>query len=178
MGTSEVVVQPQIEGEPAPGFVVTEITSDPPRVTAVGPERRLITSARAVTDRLSVAGANKTVSAVVNIGIEDAQLRLLKPQTARVTVRIEPGGTRTMTVRLTLRNLGPGLSARLESETATITLRGANRVLAGIDPSSVTVYVDLAGLAAGVHAPPVNVELDGRFALAAIKPSTVTVRIN
>ena len=125
-----------------------------------------------------MAGANKTVTAVVNIGIEDAQLRLLKPQSARVTVRIEPGGTRTMTVRLTWRNLGPGLKARLESETATITLRGATRVLAGIDPSSVTAYVDLAGLAAGVHAPPVNVELDGRFALAAIKPSTVTVRIN
>ena len=177
-GTAEVVVQPQIEGEPAPGFVVTEITSDPPRVTAVGPERRLIASARAVTDRLSVAGANKTVSAVVNIGIEDAQLRLLKPQSARVTVRIEPGGTRTMTVRLTLRNLGPGLKARLESETAVVTLRGATRVLAGIDPSSVTAYVDLAGLAAGVHAPPVNVELDGRFALAEIRPFTVTVRIN
>ena len=177
-GTAEVDVEPQIEGEPAPGFVVTEVTSDPPRVIAVGPERRLIASARAVTDRLSVAGANKTVSAVMNIGIEDAQLRLQKPQSARVTVRIEPGGMRTMTVRLTLRNLGPGLKARLDSETATISLRGATRILTGIDPSSVTAYVDLAGLGAGVYTPAVNVELDGRFALGPIKPATVTVRIN
>jgi YbbR domain-containing protein len=177
-GTAEVVVRPQIEGEPAPGFVVTEVSADPARVTAVGPVKRLVSSARAVTDRVSVAGASKPVSAVVNIGIEDAQLRLQAPQTARVTVRIEPAGTRTIVVRLEVRNLGPGLKARLEPETATITLRAAARVLAGIDPATVTAYIDLAALGPGDYTPPVNVDLDGRFALASIRPSTVTVRIN
>jgi YbbR domain-containing protein len=177
-GSAELVVSPQIEGEPAPGFVVTEVTSDPPRVTAIGPALRLTASARAVTDRLSVAGANKTVTAVVNIGIEDAQLRLQKPQTSRVTVRIEPAGARSMMVRVSVRNLAAGLKARIDPDSATITLRGASRVLAGIDPASVAAYVDLAGLAAGVYSLPVSVDLDGRFALAATKPTTITVRIN
>jgi YbbR domain-containing protein len=177
-GSAELPVQAQVEGDPAPGFVVTEVTADPPRVTAIGPETRLKAAARAVTDRVSVAGATKTVSVVVNVGIEDAQLRPQKPQTARVTVRIEPAGTRTILVRPVVRNLLAGRTVRIEPETVSIMLRGATRVLAAIDPASVSAYVDVAGLEPGVYSPPVNVDLDGRFALGAIKPPTVTVRIN
>lgn len=176
-GSAEISIQPQIEGEPAPGFVVSGITAEPSRIVAIGPERRLTSAARAVTDRLSIAGANKTISAVVNVGIEDAQLRPAKPQTARVTVQIEPAGSRTITLRLNIRNLGAGLTVQVEPETAAVTLRGASRLLAAIDPASVTAYVDLAGLTAGVYTPPVNVDLDGRFALGGTRPPTVTVRI-
>jgi YbbR domain-containing protein len=177
-GTAQIPVRPQIEGIPAPGFVVTEMTAEPALVTAIGPERRLTAFARAITDRVSVAGATTTVSAVVPIGIEDALLRMQKPQTARVTVRVEPAGTRTIAVKVLARDLPPGRTARIEPETVAITLRGASRILESLDPTSILASVDLAGFTPGVYTPSVSVELDGRFAIAAIKPATVTVRVN
>jgi YbbR domain-containing protein len=176
-GSAEVPIDPRIEGEPAQGFVISEMTTEPARATIVGPARRLTTTTRAVTDRVSVAGATKPVSAVVSVGIEDAQLRVRQPVTARVTVQIEPAGTRTVLSRVILRNVPPGRKVRLDPETVFVTLRGADRVLAAIDPASVVAYVDLAGLRPGVYTPPVQVRLDGRYALGPIQPATVTVRI-
>jgi YbbR domain-containing protein len=176
-GTLEVPVQPLTEGDPAPGFVVTEVSSDPPRVTAVGPERRLLPSTRAVTDRVSVTGANKAVSALVPVGIEDALLRLKQQTTARVTVRIEPAGTRSVTARVVVRNLSSGLQARVDPESVSLMLRGASRILAALETSAVVPYVNLTGLEPGVHDLNVNVDPDARFALVEVRPSTVTVRI-
>jgi YbbR domain-containing protein len=176
-GTLEVPVQALTEGEPAPGFVVTEIETEPQHVLAVGPERRLLPSTRAVTDRVSVAGANKAVSAVVAVGIEDASLRLRQQTTARVTVRVEPAGTRTITARIIPRNLSSGLQARVDPETVTLVLRGATRILATLEPSAIMPHVNLAGLEPGVHDLHVNVDPDSRFTLADVRPSTVTVRI-
>jgi YbbR domain-containing protein len=176
-GSAEIAVAPQIEGDPAPGYAVTGVTSVPAKVTAIGPERRLTASARAITDRVSIAGATDSVNAIVNVGIEDARLRLAQPTTARVTVQIEPTGMRTMTTRLELRNPASGRHAAADDDRISLTLRGANRVLADLEPSSVHAYVDLAGLGPGTHTLPVHVELDGRFAIAAITPATLSVRI-
>ena len=176
-GTAEIPVRPQIEGEPAPGFVVTEISAEPPLVTAIGPERRLTSFARAVTDRVSVAGARETVTGVVNVGIEDALLRLSKPQTARVTVRVEAAGTRTVSLHVTARNAGAGRRVTIEPDNVVVTLRGAIRVLDDLDPATLAAYVDLAGLGPGTYSPQVTLELDGRFAIVAIKPPTVSVRL-
>ncbi len=89
-GLRIVPVEPDIEGRPAPGFEVTAVTSDPPTVEVAGPESALQRLDAAVTEPVSVTNEARSVSEVVTIGVQDASLRLSKPQTAVVTVTISP----------------------------------------------------------------------------------------
>lgn len=89
-GVRVVPVEPDIEGRPAPGFEVTSVTSDPKTVEVAGPESALKRLDAAVTEPVTVTDENRSVREVVTIGVQDASLRLVKPQTAVVTVTISP----------------------------------------------------------------------------------------
>jgi len=85
-----VPIQPVIEGKPADGFEVTQVTSEPQMVEVTGPESALKRLENAVTEPVSVANENRPVKESVTIGVPDASLRLRSPQSAVVTVTIAP----------------------------------------------------------------------------------------
>jgi hypothetical protein len=85
-----VRVVPEIEGQPAPGFMVTSYTSEPASVVIVGPDSALKNVSEATTEALSVAGAKDTVIESVTVGVTDPSIRLREPVVARVTVKIVP----------------------------------------------------------------------------------------
>jgi YbbR domain-containing protein len=86
----QVKVEPDIDGRPAPGYEITQITSDPSTVEVAGPESALKRLQSAITEPVSVTDQTRTVREVVTIGVPDASLRLRAPQTAVVTVTISP----------------------------------------------------------------------------------------
>ena len=86
--TKTVPVVPEVEGQPADGFVVGTWTADPARVEIVGPASAVERLTQAVTEAVSVAGATSTVTESVTVGLADPSVRLRGPQTARVTVAI------------------------------------------------------------------------------------------
>jgi YbbR domain-containing protein len=88
--TRSVPVMPIVEGSPAQGFTVGTIVSDPTTVVVVGPASALKVLSGAVTEAISVEGATETVTESVTVGLADPVVRLLEPQTARVTVSIVP----------------------------------------------------------------------------------------
>ena len=57
--TRVVRVQPSVEGEPAPGFIVGDITSEPRMVEVVGPESVLRRVEEAITEPLWVGSADR-----------------------------------------------------------------------------------------------------------------------
>jgi YbbR domain-containing protein len=89
-GQLAVPVRPTIEGQPAPGFIVGEITVEPSAVLVAGPESRLTGTVIVVTERVLLEGRNSRVVQDVGVGVTDAQLRVHSPHTVRVTVQIEP----------------------------------------------------------------------------------------
>ncbi len=89
-GRIEALVAPTVEGRPAPGYDVKQVTVEPSTVGVFGPESRLQYPVSVVTERVSIEGRRTTVVQDVNVFVVDAQLRLRNPGTVRVTVRIEP----------------------------------------------------------------------------------------
>jgi YbbR domain-containing protein len=89
-GIRSIRVEPDIDGRPAAGYEVTQVTSDPPTVEVAGPETALKLLQAAITEPVSVAEQTRTVREVVTIGVPDSSLRLRTPQTAVVTVTISP----------------------------------------------------------------------------------------
>ena len=86
----QVKVEPDIDGRPAAGYEVTQVTSDPETVEVAGPESALKRLQSAITEPVSVTDHTRSVREVVTIGVPDSSLRLRQPQTAVVTVTISP----------------------------------------------------------------------------------------
>jgi YbbR domain-containing protein len=177
--TRTVKVLPSIDGSPAPGFVVGQISTDPESVEVVGPASSVQTAGEALTEPVSVAGARETVRERVTVGFDDPSLRMKVPRLATVTVEILPGPReRRMAAQpIHLRNLNAKLSARAVPATVNATLRGSRDSLEHVTPDAVDAFVDLAGLGAGDYVLPVHVETSLDAGVAVVEPATVQVTI-
>jgi YbbR domain-containing protein len=177
-GTASVPVRPLIEGTPAAGYVVSETHVEPATVAIVGPQRRVAGAASATTDRVSIQDASSTVTQTVSVGVPDAVLRLRASTMARVTVRIEKAGERTFAnARVVLRTLEPGLRGDATPAVVSVQMRGAETLLARIDPGAVVPYVDVTGLGPGSHEVPVLVDPRGTLTVTSVRPAQITVNI-
>jgi YbbR domain-containing protein len=170
-----VPIRPRLVGRPAPGHEVAELLAEPPEVRIAGPKSRVQEVESAFTEPISVEGAETSVAEHVNIGVEDTLLRIQGSPRARVTARI-----REVHDRRVFDGLGVavrGGSATLSPATVRVVLTGPASVLAGVSPSDVRPYVELAG-ADGTRPVPVTVELaPGRTAVTVsqLVPKEVSV---
>jgi diadenylate cyclase len=83
-----VRVIPEIEGSPARGFAIGQVTAEPDTVEVVGPASIVKRLSEAMTEPVSVEGARATVSEMVTVGVADPAVRLRSPIAARVTVAV------------------------------------------------------------------------------------------
>ena len=175
-----VPVVPATEGEPAPGFVVGRISSDPPTVEVVGPESRLRQIAQATTEPIVVNGARERLRDVVNVGVADSSVRLKQPQNATVVVEIWPAPVEREVagVPVRWRNLGAGLRApKVVPPVARVTVRGRRSALEDLRGDTIEAFVDLAGLGPGQYNLRVQVDPSEDFGIGAIVPPVVAVVI-
>jgi len=175
----EVPVRPMLDGQPAPGYVVKQLLVDPAKVVLIGPESRLKPGTEAVTELVRIEGASMSVNAVVNVAVEDSQLHLRAPQTARVTVVIERAPIERVVENrpVQFRNLARGRRAEAVPATVSISLRGTVEAVESLEPSTLVPYVDVAGRGPGRYNLQVRVDLGREFVINAITPPTVAVRI-
>ncbi len=87
-----LLVEPQIEGQPAPGFLIARIVANPTRLTVQGPESQLSSIDHVPTTPISIEGATNRVVARVEPRFQDPSLRVLtvSPLTVRVEITPEP----------------------------------------------------------------------------------------
>lgn len=175
----QVPVAPSIEGDPAPGFVVGTVTVDPKTVEVVGPEGAVGRAVEALTEPISVAGADRDVTASVTIGFLDAALRLRSARVAAVTVQIAPGPVERELLghAVHLRGLASGLTATAVPSSVNLVLRGSRQGVGRIVAEEVMAAVNLDGLGPGEYALPVLVDASHDAGVARIIPATVQVRI-
>lgn len=175
-----VVIKPAVEGRPAAGYIVGRITADPAQVEVVGPESAVRRVAEALTEPVSVTGAQRDVSDTVTVGTVDPSLRLKSLRTARVTVQIVPAPLE-QTVRdrpVHLRNLAANLSAVVMPSDVDVTLRGNRDALSRIQSDDATAFVDLSGLGEGEYTLTVHADSLRDAGVARIEPAAIKVRIS
>jgi len=177
--TKRVPVMPQIDGKPAPGFVVGKITSDPETVEIIGPESAIKRAAVALTENISVAGSRERVSGTVTVGMLDSALRLKASRTAVVDVQIVPAPLERNVRGLPVhwRNLAPNLIAQFVPATVDVMVRGNREGLSRMRADDLIAFVDVAGVGAGEYLLPVRVESTREAGVTEIDPSAVKVRI-
>lgn len=175
----QVPIVPATEGDPAPGYVVGKISSEPATVEIVGPESRVRQVAEATTEPVPIKDAKARVRDGVTVGVVDTSVRLAQPQNAQVTVEIWPAPVehQLSEVPVRYRNLTQGLSASLSPRFVRIAVRGDEKALSQVQSDSVQAYVDLAGLGPGRYNLRVQVDPTERFGVVAIDPAVVAVTV-
>lgn len=178
-GTRTVPVVPSVEGEPAPGYTIVEVTSDPAEVEVVGPETVLRGLTRAITEPVVVTGARSTVPETVTIGVPDSSVRLKTPRSARVTVTIRPvPAERTIeSVPVRIDRVGKAVVAEASPSVVSVTVKGAREKISGLDAGSMTASVDLVGLGPGRYNLPVKVTPIQDVEIVNVQPATASVRV-
>lgn len=174
-----VRVRPAIDGDPAPGFVVGAISADPATVEVIGPQSRIKELTTATTEPVSVAGLRQNVSDTVTVGVTDGAVRLVEPRSATISVEIMPAPVERVVnaVPIRWRNLNQGLSAQVQPQTATVTLRGRRDAIDAMRAESLDAFVDLAGLGPGQYNLRVQVDPTETFGVSATEPTVVQVTI-
>jgi hypothetical protein len=173
-----IPVRPRVIGRPAPGFEVSEVTSDPAEVRVAGPRSRVQEIESAFTEPVSVEGASRTATEIVNVGLEDPLLRLEGGSGVRVTAAVrEAQETRTFEG---LRVVARGRPARLVPWRVTVAVAGPASQVRALAPGALQPYVDLPSQGAVPARLPVAVEVaSGHAGISVVeaRPATVSVRV-
>ena len=91
--SSNIALQPIVEGVPAPGFTIGEIRISPIQVNIQGPESRVLELEQVETTPISVEGATGPVEATVMPRLPDPLLRSLTVVPLVVMVDVVPVDT-------------------------------------------------------------------------------------
>lgn len=174
-----VPVIPSVEGEPADGFMVGTISSDPPTVEIVGPESILRSVTEAITEPLWVGSASSDVRSNVIVGVADEGVRLKSAQTAAVSVAIVPAPAERQlsAVPVRARNLAPGLRATIVPPMVKVRVRGTIDAVAKIKDAAIVAYVDLGGIGRGEYGLPVRLAPAAGVGVDQLDPPIVSIHV-
>jgi YbbR domain-containing protein len=178
--TRTVPIVPATDGDPAPGYVVGRISSEPPMVQVVGPESRVREVASATTEPIEIDGKNSRVRDVVTVGVSDSSVRLVDAIDATVVIEITPAPVEREVagVPIRWRNLAKELAApTIAPPVSRVTIRGQRDALARIGPDGIDAFVDLTGLGAGRYNLRVQVDPSEEVGVAGVAPALVSVTI-
>jgi len=89
-GRRSVRIRPDIEGEPAPGFLLGEVQIDPPRVWLTGARSEVMRLSEVVTETIEVAGQSQPVEREVRLSLGGGHVWMEQSQPVRVRIPIEP----------------------------------------------------------------------------------------
>lgn len=173
--TKVVPVVPQLDGETLDGYIVSTVSADPATVEVVGPESAVARLTQAVTEPVSIAGASKTITETVNIGVSDPSVRLQSPVSAQVTVNITAQPVEWAVVGIPVRGRN-GTAPQISPSEVTVYVRGPREARAS-RADEFEASVDTEGLQAGLFQLPVRVTAPSRVGVIRVDPPTVRVRI-
>lgn len=174
-----VPVVPRLDGEPAAGYVVGNMTVDPLSVEVVGPASRLARLNEALTEPIRIDRATGRIEERVTVGVADPLLRLRRPQEVQVVIEIVPAPQyrSLFGISVAVRGLEPSLKATIEPERIAVSLRGSRAAMRGLHAGAIEAYVDLAGLGSGSYNLPVTVKSGPDLGVTEIEPPVVRVTL-
>lgn len=174
-----VPVVPDIDDEPAPGYIVGRVVADPAVVEVIGPDSAVQQVTEATTEPISIRGATATVRDTVTIGLPNSSARLRNPRSASVTIEIlaAPVERLVENVPVELRNIRAGLRGTATPARVAVLVRGPGALLDNLAPGQLAPFADLSGLGRGRYNLPVRCEPDSSLTVLEIKPATIDVRL-
>ncbi|HXF52168.1 MAG TPA: CdaR family protein [Dehalococcoidia bacterium] len=180
--SSGFIVAPVVRGTPAEGFRIASVLADPAIVRISGPVD-VLQSINAIagipTEDVSVDGATAGVI-TQRVGLRvppGAQVQGASQVTVRVTIAAITG-ERPFEVVPEVRNARAGLRSTLATPVVRLVLQGEVNTLNALSPADIPVFVDAAGLEAGLHLLEVRVQPPAGTSIISIDPPLIGVALS
>lgn len=181
VGLKRVPVLGNVEGSPAPGYVVTDIRSDPQLVSVSGSSGRLDEIDRIETIPISINGRTGVFTERVALIFPPGVSRHFSEEShVEITITIEPlAHTFQVVLPFTIDVIGipSGWIASLDPRFVQVPIAGPEEMLSQITPSQLFATINMSGETPGVYTRVPNISLPEGFQLAGDIPS-VEVSIN
>ena len=161
------------------GKSISNITTDITKVTVYGSSDKLekITYIPVYVD-VSELKEDKKYSITIK---KPTGVRAISENTVNVSIALGDETTKEINdVYLEYENLGDGLTVQAVDQNntkVTVSVKGVQSVLSGLDPTTIKAYVDLKGLGVGEHEIPVEVSGSDLRIKYSSKTTKVTLRI-
>jgi YbbR domain-containing protein len=146
-----VALHVPLDGEPAPGFRVTDINLEPTTLIVQGSPALLAGLNVVETAHVSLAGITQTVGAVVSVTLPSGVTPSPnQPLLVNVRVEVEEITTRmSQSVRIRTIGLGAGLEALINPDRIEVRVSGPFDALQDVDPNGFSATIDLTGQGPG-----------------------------
>ena len=89
-GRKSVRITADLEGEPANGFVITEVEIDPSRVWVEGARSRVLRLSEVMTETIDVAGLSEPIEREVRLSLGVDHIWVEEEQPVTLRVRVDP----------------------------------------------------------------------------------------
>ncbi len=176
-GFKTIPIVAQVEGQPAPGYLVQGIELTPLAVEVVGDPELLDGVTVISTAVLDISGAAEDIAVETALSLPTG-VSLSYEQRIFATVRIAPvQGQTVVTAALAWINLGPRLLIGLQPTTVEVTLSGPQPRLLDLTGADLAATVNAAGLGPGVHTVPVLLAIPEGATVDRLQPQTATLTI-
>ena len=166
-------------GEPAPGYRLLSVTSDPPSVLVEGRPAQVNLLASVSTEPIDIDGLTESFQQAVVLDLP-AGITVDPEQTVTVNIQIEPILTTSSYNRVPeSRGLRAGYEAVVEPQQVRVVLFGPLPMLDALSENDVRVILDLFGLTAGTYSIVPDVDIPDRgIEIRSVQPAAVTVTIS
>jgi YbbR domain-containing protein len=179
-GFRSVAVVPIIEGDPAPGYWVKNVTYSPTAITLVSsdPQAVDLLPGYVETEPVVLTGARETIERTVLLSLPEG-FSVIGDPSITLVVTIEPLETSiTITRTIEISGLDPGLAAQASPNSVSVFLQGPQPTLEDLQPEDVIVVLDLLGYGIGTHQVEAEVLVHLRdVEVQAVLPETIEVTI-
>ncbi len=154
LGFRELPVRVALQGRPARGYQLTEISVDPPTVTLTGDPQRLEEIGSYVsTEPINLSEARGELMAEVPLRLPAGVALVGSPSTVQVRLQVEPILSTQVfqQVPIIVEGLRPGMSVRLSPEAVDVILRGPLPYVENLRPDELRVWIDVGDLERGTY---------------------------
>ncbi len=139
-----VPVEPQIKGEPAPGFEVTAIRVLPNEIRVSGPASRVAATTTINTIPIDISGRREPLTQTAFVDLEDLDLRIDNDLVLVVNVTVEEKRRDIQVQDVAVRVSPAEMPTRLETQTITLMGSIPQSWTGDLDPKLFLVEVDLS----------------------------------
>jgi len=178
--TKVLPVKPNIAGVPNDNYELVSVEVYPQEITVSGEKSVLDKMDSINTQVLDIEGATADIKQTLKIQKhEGVTIVPSSPSEVEVVVRVkEKIIQRSLTIEnIQMVNVPENSQVEMEPTSLEIVLGGPATIINSIDPNSLNVYVDLAGISQGEHKLKVMADIPQGAELIEIKPAEVTVNV-
>lgn len=149
--TKIVVIEPDVVVNPAPGYIITNISTNPRDVHIVGKKEILDSLSSIKTERIDLQDAKAFVDQQVSLVLPEGVELANRSETVRLNINIEKIIEKPIDIsNIAIINLPDNLTAEYEQTLVNVLVKGPESVVNTWNANN-SFYVDVSGLSIGLH---------------------------